>query len=197
MATLLVCLLVLCLSDYSLEASTYLQLGAMALNTMAFLLSVILSFFTASAQQFNVDMEALLVATSISVLMTGALFFICFGLFRPKIRAAMFCQRNREKAPSYENFSKEPYKPQRRRSSALSLILRGKRRPQIQLNDTNTNYIDDYLGHTHSSFTTATPVPLAMLGQVHHKGRVRRTGELGGVAHGAWPQHRLAHTSEA
>ena len=201
MATLLVSLVLLVCSDYSVEVSMYLQLGAMAINALFFFLSILLTFFTASAQQYNINGDAMLVATSISVLTTGAVFFVCFGLLRPKIRTAMFCQWEREKAPSYENFQDEMENTQqRRRSSALSIILRGRKRPQVQLNkDTDINYVDDYLGFTHSSFTMATPVPLAMLGQVQRQGRVRRTNELhvGGVAHGAWPQHRPVDTSEA
>ena len=57
----------------------------------------------------------------------------------------------------------------------------------------NTNYIDDYLGYTHSnpSTTAATPVPLAMLGQVQRQGRVKRNSDMMGGANGAWSQHRL------
>ena len=200
MVTLAVSSLLLCLSDYSLEPSTYLQLAAMFLNNLFFLFSILLSFFTASADQFNIGRHYMLLATSITTLITGTVFLVCFGLCRPKIRSAMFCHREEDKPAQYASTWQQREKnlhSKERRTSALSDILRGKRRPHIHVNeDTNINYIDDYLGFTYSAPTTA-PVPLAMLGHVHPQGRVKRNSELVGIASGAGHQHRLTQTSEA
>ena len=186
--------LLLCCSDYSLHLSTYLHILAMALNTLAFLPSILLTYFTASAKQFNISQHNLLAATSISVLISGATLFVCLGVCRSKLREAMFfCRKEREKTANYaatwqEGEQRSHKGRHRRRSSALSLILRGKRRRPLKMDD-STNYIDDYLGYTHSNplaVTVAQPVPLAMLGQVQRHGRVK---SVVGAANGAWSQH--------
>ena len=192
MVTIAVTFLLLCCSDYSLNLSTYLHILAMALNTLAFLPTILLTFFAAAAQQFNVSHHNLLAATSISVLISGAVLFVCLGVCRGKLRAAMFlCQKERDKAANYAatwQEGEERGHKGRRRSSAFSLILRGKRRRPLKMDD-STNYIDDYLGYTHSNPSAVTitqPVPLAMLGQVQRQGRVK---SVVGVANGAWSQH--------
>ena len=169
----------------------------MLLNTVAFLPSIILVFFTASANQFNTDPQHLLAATSITVLISGAVFFICFGLCRSKVRSAMLCQAETDKVANYAaTWRQGAGKAQsRRRSSALSLVLRRRRRVPVKLTDEmNISYIDDYLGYTHPN---SNPVPLAMLGQVQPQGRVKRNSELGSMGNGVRPQHRLSQTSEA
>lgn len=161
----------------------------MGLNALAFLPSILLTFFTASAQQFNVSHHNLLAATSISVLISGAVLFVCLGVCRGKIREAMFfCPKKRDKTADYAATWQEGEKGAhkgRRRSSALSLILRGKRRRPVRMDD-NTSYIDDYLGYTHSNPSAVTVtqlVPLAMLGQVQRQGRIK---SMVGVTNGAW-----------
>ena len=165
----------------------------MGLNILAFVPSILLTFFAASAEQFNISHYNLLAATSISVLISGAILFVCLGLCRAKLREAMFfCRKERDKTANYaatwqEGEERSHKGHHRRNSGALSLILRGKRRRPIKMDD--TNYIDDYLGYTHSNssaVTIAQPVPLAMLGQVPRQGRVK---SMVGGASGAWPQH--------
>ena len=191
MVTIMVTFLLLCCSDYTLHLSTYLHIVAMGLNSLAFLASILLTFFTASAQQFNISHHNLLAATSISVLISGAVLFVCLGVCKSKIREAMFfCQKERDKAANYAATWQEGEQRAhqgRRRSSALSLILRGKRRHPVKM-DNSTNYIDDYLGYTHSNpsaITATQPVPLTMLGQVQRKGRIK---SMVGVTNGAWSQ---------
>ena len=193
MVTIVVTFVLLCCSDYSLPLSSYLHILAMALNTLTFLPSILLTFFTAAAQQFNITHHDLLAATSISVLISGAVLFVCLGVCRDKLRAAMFlCRKERDKVANYaatwQEGQERSHKGHHHGNSAFSYILRGKRRRPLKMDDT-TNYIDDYLGYTHSNssaVTIAQPVPLAMLGQVPRQGRVK---SVVGGANGAWSQH--------
>jgi hypothetical protein len=183
MVTIVVTFLLLCCSDYSLPVSTYFHILAMGLNTLTFLPSILLTFFTAAAHQFNITHHNLLAATSISVLISGAVLFVCLGVCRDKVRAAMFfCRKERDKVVNYAaTWQEGEERSQQGRQH-------GNRRRPLKMDDT-TNYIDDYLGYTHSNssaVTIAQPVPLAMLGQVPRQGRVK---SMVGGANGAWSQH--------
>ena len=196
MATIMMTFVLLFCSDYNLPLSSYLHMLAMALNTLTFLPSILLTFFTAAAHQFNITHHNLLAATSISVLISGTVLFVCLGVCRGKLRAAMFlCRKERDKVANYaatwQEGEERSHKGHHHGNSAFSHILRGKRRCPLKMDDT-TNYIDDYLGYTNShssAVTIAQPVPLAMLGQVPRQGRVK---SVVGGANGAWSQHSWA-----
>lgn len=156
--TTFVTMVLLACSDYTLEASIYLQLVSLLANFLLFSAVVLTQFFAAASDQFGANRSYLLVATGGLAATCALYFFIANGLVKSRVRAAITCRTD----PVLKNklAAHTPVPTDSGFSSRNSPKDKLRRAPIRLTDDMNLDYVDHYLGYPHTS-----PVPLAVLGQ--------------------------------
>jgi hypothetical protein len=195
-------LLLLCCSDYAVELSTYLRLTSHYLTTLLFTGVILTQYFTAAVPESGVNRYHILPSIGGCVLLCGSTFFLINCLLSTKIRSLVLCQGDHLKRKghgrsgdfkstrldettstnssnqstpksAHKNFFKKPATDPHANSEGIKVLLRG---------------------HPVRS-TGMNPVPLSLFSNQGLQGRVRHSGDIGGMR--ANPGYRLDLTSSA
>jgi len=172
-------------SEYTVDIPTYLQLVSLLGNLVIYFATILCQFFTPTAQDSN-GSDYLLLATGTLALLCGVYFLVTNGFGKGRIRSALLCQDDptlKAKLTHYQSKFQSSSSSSSGQTSRSSLHKKLRRSPMRLADEMNINYVDSYLGYTHTN-----PVPIAMLNQVQQargkrvKGD-RRSGEFDNIGY--------------
>lgn len=200
LTTLSICLLLLCCSDYTVEAPTYLRPSYYYFNTLLFTGVILTQYFIAAATRFGVNRYHILPSVGGCVLLCGSAFFLVNALLSSKIRNLIFCRReSTDRKPSRlrstesaESSNQSTPKPVHR--NFLKRNSRGAGDPYMNLKGAKV-LLRAQQGRQGRN-TSMNPVPLSLFNNQVHQGRVRQSGGGAGVT-APNPAYRLDLTSSA
>ena len=158
-------------SDYTIESTTYLQLGSLALNVILYFAVILCQFFTADGAAHA---DQLLLVTGVLALTCGVFFFITSTCAKSRVRSAIMCREDPVLKQKTAHYQDSPETDCTSSSTSRSSIHLQMRRSPVRLNDEmNINYVDSYLGASEE----ASSVPLVMLNQVQQAQGKRVKGQ--------------------
>lgn len=203
--TLSLCLLLLCCSDYTVEAPTYLRLTSHYLTTLLFAGIILTQYFTAAAPRFGVNQHHILPSVGGCVLLCGSTFFLINALLSTKIRSLVFCREDPTKRKAAGDFKPSRLDPtgsanSSNQSSPKSVHRNFLRKNKKAAADPHTNLEGPKVllrGHPGRG-TSMNPVPLSLFSNQAHQGRVRCSGDVGLIGAGRPnPAYHIDLTSSA